>query len=101
MLNNITLIGRLGRDPEVRFTKSGIAVCNFSLATDVKVRGEKAQEYGATGTVNGKGVARQWTSFIIGIPDARTDRWTTRRELVNKILLQPTALERGEGGQNR
>jgi single-strand DNA-binding protein len=28
------LIGRLGRDPEVRYTKSGDAVASFSMATD-------------------------------------------------------------------
>ena len=27
------LVGRLGQDPEVKFTQSGTAVCNFSLAT--------------------------------------------------------------------
>lgn len=34
MVNKVILIGRLGRDPEVRHTGSGTAVCNFSLATD-------------------------------------------------------------------
>ncbi len=33
-LNKATLIGRLGRDPEVRYMPNGDAVCNFSLATD-------------------------------------------------------------------
>lgn len=33
-LNKVMLIGRLGRDPETRFTASGQAVCNFTLATD-------------------------------------------------------------------
>ncbi|MCD8106754.1 MAG: single-stranded DNA-binding protein [Oscillospiraceae bacterium] len=33
MFNKITLIGRLGRDPEARMTPAG-AVANFSLATD-------------------------------------------------------------------
>jgi len=28
------LIGRLGRDPEARFTPNGTRVCNFSLAVD-------------------------------------------------------------------
>lgn len=34
MINKVILIGRLGRDPEVRYTGSGSAVANFSLATD-------------------------------------------------------------------
>ncbi len=34
MLNKIILIGRLTRDPELRYTPSGTAVCNFSLAVE-------------------------------------------------------------------
>jgi len=34
MVNKVILIGRLGRDPEMRFTGGGTPVCNFSLATD-------------------------------------------------------------------
>jgi single-strand DNA-binding protein len=33
-VNKVILVGRLGKDPETRFTTSGQAVCNFSLATD-------------------------------------------------------------------
>ncbi|SRR5579871_3229698 len=33
-VNKVILVGRLGRDPETRYTGSGQAVCNFSLATD-------------------------------------------------------------------
>ncbi len=32
-VNKVILIGNLGRDPELRYTKSGAAVANFSLAT--------------------------------------------------------------------
>ena len=32
MLNQCNFIGRLGRDPETKYTASGEAVCNFSLA---------------------------------------------------------------------
>lgn len=32
-VNKVILIGNLGRDPEMRFTKGGQAVANFSLAT--------------------------------------------------------------------
>jgi single-strand DNA-binding protein len=34
MVNKAILVGRLGKDPETRFTPSGQGVCNFSLATD-------------------------------------------------------------------
>ena len=32
-VNKVILIGNLGKDPEVRYTASGEAMCNFSLAT--------------------------------------------------------------------
>ena len=32
-VNKVILVGRLGKDPEVRYTTSGVAVTNFSLAT--------------------------------------------------------------------
>ena len=32
MLNHITLMGRLTRDPELRHTQSGLPVCSFSVA---------------------------------------------------------------------
>jgi len=32
-VNKVILIGNLGRDPEVRYTPSGTAVANFSVAT--------------------------------------------------------------------
>ena len=33
-LNKVILIGNLTRDPELRYTPSGTAVCNFGLATN-------------------------------------------------------------------
>ena len=33
-VNKAILVGRLGRDPETRYTSGGQAVCNFSIATD-------------------------------------------------------------------
>lgn len=35
-MNRVTIIGRLGKDPEVRYTQGGKAVGNFSIATDEK-----------------------------------------------------------------
>ena len=33
-VNKVILIGRLGRDPELKYTPSGAAVVNFNIATD-------------------------------------------------------------------
>ena len=47
-INKVILIGNLGRDPEVRYTPSGAAVCNVSLATTrnwkSKDSGDKVEE---------------------------------------------------------
>ena len=47
-VNKVILIGNLGRDPEVRYTPNGSAVCNVSLATTRnwkdKNSGEKMEE---------------------------------------------------------
>lgn len=34
MLNHITVMGRLVRDPELRHTQSGLPVCSFSIACE-------------------------------------------------------------------
>jgi single-strand DNA-binding protein len=34
MLNRVVLIGRLVRDPELRYTPNGVAVTNFTLAVE-------------------------------------------------------------------
>ncbi len=36
--NKITIVGNLGRDPELRYTPQGSAVCSFSIATNEKKR---------------------------------------------------------------
>ena len=47
-VNKVILIGNLGRDPELRYTPSGAAVCNVSIATTrnwkSKDSGERMEE---------------------------------------------------------
>ncbi|MGI5985531.1 MAG: single-stranded DNA-binding protein [Clostridiales bacterium] len=49
MLNHITLMGRLTRDPELRYTSSGTPVASFTLAVDrdfaSKESGEKQTDF--------------------------------------------------------
>ena len=33
-INKVILVGRLGRDPEMKYTSGGTAYCRFSIATD-------------------------------------------------------------------
>jgi single-strand DNA-binding protein len=47
-VNKVILVGNLGRDPEVRYTPNGAAICNIALATSRnwkdKNSGEKMEE---------------------------------------------------------
>lgn len=40
-LNKAILIGRLGKDPEMKYTPSGTAVCSFSIATNYSVKDDE------------------------------------------------------------
>lgn len=43
MLNRIILIGRLTRDPELRYTPTGVAVTQFTLAVDRNFTGQNGE----------------------------------------------------------
>ena len=46
-LNKVMIIGRLGRDPEMRYTQAGKPICNLNVATDegyTNDRGEKVDK---------------------------------------------------------
>lgn len=41
--NKIILVGHLGKDPELRYTPQGVAVCNFTMATNDKRRDQAGE----------------------------------------------------------
>lgn len=43
-LNKIMLIGNCGRDPEMRYLPSGVALCNLSIATSSKRKDKQSGE---------------------------------------------------------
>lgn len=44
MYHQITVLGNVGRDPEMRYTPSGQAVCNFSVASTRKFTGKNDEK---------------------------------------------------------
>jgi single-strand DNA-binding protein len=85
MLNKVQLIGRLGRDPEVRYTTEGKCVANLAIATSEshkdKATGETRQEtewhrvalFGPTGDVAARYLKKGKLVFIEG--RIRTRKW--------------------------
>jgi single-strand DNA-binding protein len=45
-VNKVILIGNLGKDPEVKYTPSGTAVANFTLATNERYKDKDGQWHG-------------------------------------------------------
>ncbi len=81
-LNIVHLVGRAGRDPEVRFFDSGKVLCKFSLA--VNRRSSKTDQpdwfnleiWGRTAEIAGDYVKK---GSLIGIQGAlKIDTWTDR-----------------------
>jgi single-strand DNA-binding protein len=67
--NKIIIVGYLGRDPELRYTPQGTAVCHFSVATTEK-RKDKAGE-----------MQDQTTWFRISV-------WGRQAEIANQYLAK-------------
>ncbi|MCP4110922.1 MAG: single-stranded DNA-binding protein [Desulfobacteraceae bacterium] len=87
-LNKLCLIGFLGRDPEIRYTQSGQAVANFSVATTDtwtdKVTGEKRENttwfrisaWGRLGEICGQYLSRGKQVYIEG--RVQLNEWTDK-----------------------
>lgn len=86
MLNTVQLIGHVGRDPEVRYTASGDAVANLSVATTERwadrATGERREHtewhrvsfFGRMAEVAGQYVRKGTLIFVSG--QLRTNAWT-------------------------
>ncbi len=67
-VNKVTLLGRLGTEPELRYTPNGSAVCNFSVATSENWTDKN------TGQKNEK---TEWHRIVV---------WGKQAELCNQYL---------------
>lgn len=44
MINRVVLVGRLTKDPELKYAQSGIAVCRFTLACNRPFKGQDGKQ---------------------------------------------------------
>ncbi len=81
-LNQCQFIGRLGKDPEVRYTQSGDAVCSFSLAVGWKGKEKEGTEwvpctaFGKLGEICGQYLKKGSQVFVQG--RFKTDKFTDK-----------------------
>src|SRR3954464_5694005 len=68
-VNKVILIGRLGQNPEVRYTPSGAAVANFSVATNESWMDKSGQKQERT----------EWHKVVV---------WGKLAELCNQYLAK-------------
>jgi single-strand DNA-binding protein len=66
-VNKVILLGRLGQDPELKYTPSGAAVCNFSMATSENWTDKGGQKQDKT----------EWHRIVV---------WAKLAELCNQYL---------------
>lgn len=86
MLNHITIMGRLTRDPELRRTNSGVAVANFRVAVERdftdKQSGEKKTDFIDCVAWRGTGefVSKYFTKGRMVVVDGRLEmrEWTDK-----------------------
>lgn len=111
-LNKVMLIGNLGKDPEVRYTQSGMAVASFSLATSEKIKDEVKTEWhnivlwGKTAELAEEYLAKGKTVYIEGRLQTRKwqdkdgkDRYTT--EIVGEKMQFLSGKSDGAGKEYR
>jgi single-strand DNA-binding protein len=115
-VNKVILIGNLGRDPEVRYTPNGSAVCNLGLATTRnwknKESGERQEEtewhrvvlFDRLAEIAGEYLKKGRPVYIEG--RLRTRKWTDKdgaEKYTTEVVLQRfrgelTMLDGREGG---
>jgi single-strand DNA-binding protein len=110
-VNKAILVGNLGRDPEVRFTGSGKAVCRFSIATTEvwnDAQGERQERaewhnivvWGKQGENCGKYLSKGRQVFIEGSIRSRSydDKDGNKRYITEIIAQNVKFLGGGQGG---
>lgn len=108
-VNKVFLLGNVGRDPELRYTGSGKAVANFTLATSERGRGEGGESqtewhrivvWDRLAEQCSNFVSKGRQVFIEGRLQTRTweDRNNQKRQTTEIVAYQVVFLGAGRGG---
>jgi single-strand DNA-binding protein len=115
-VNKVILLGNLGKDPEVKFTPSGMAIASFSLATTSsakdkdgnwqdKTEWHNIKAFGRTAEIAGEYLKKGRTVYLEGRIhyDSWDDKETGQKKYMTQILVNELTLvggqrEGGEGG---
>jgi single-strand DNA-binding protein len=96
-VNRVILVGRLGKDPEIRSIPSGTSVAKFSLATDEKFTDKNGQKqertewhnivaWGKLAEICGQYLRKGKLVYIDG--SIRTDSWDDKETGVKKYRTE-------------
>ena len=108
-VNKVILIGRLGRDPEMRYTSSGTAVVNFSVATNHVVKDQSGNNneqtewhnivaFGRTAEVAGEYLTKGRQVFIEGRLQTRSwDDQNGQKKYKTEVVCTNLQLLGGRG----
>jgi single-strand DNA-binding protein len=112
MINKAILIGRLGKDPEVRYTSDGTMVVNFNLATDEQWKdkdGEKQQKtewhrivaWGKLAEICGNYLVKGKLVYVEGKITYRSweDKEGVKRYSTEIVINDMKMLDRSTGGK--
>lgn len=113
MINKVTLIGNLGKDPEIRYTPSGMAVANFNIATtdrwkdkasgEMKERTEwhRIVAWGRLGEICGEYLAKGRQVYIEGRLQTRSwEKDGVTRYTTEIVANEMKMLGSRDGGSN-
>jgi len=97
-LNSVTLVGRAGRDPEVRYFESGSVVANLTLAVNRRSRNEEPDWFNLEIWGKQAQVAADYVKkgSLLGITGSyKLDQWTDRNtgEARSKPVVRVDRLE--------
>jgi single-strand DNA-binding protein len=94
-MNKVFLSGKIGRDPEIKQTNSGLAICNFSLATSESVKKgdkwEKETEWHNVVVFGGRGEyiynnAAKGSGIVL-TGRIKTETWEKNGEKKSKVVI--------------